>query len=116
MHSPHKDFHASAFGGHLGILRTYKRLNRLFEWTGLRKDVVQFIQACDSCQRNKTESRHPAGLLPPLPIPEQVWTEISMDFIMGLPRSNDKDTIMVVVDRLSKYAHFVALSHPCTAR
>ena len=64
--------------------------------------MVAFVRACDICQRNKNDTRAPAGLLAPLPIPEQVWTDISMEFIMGLPRSNGKEVIMVVVDRLSK--------------
>jgi hypothetical protein len=55
------------------------------------------------------------GLLQPLPIPSQRWEEVSMDFITGLPNSEGKSVIMVIVDRLTKYAHFCALSHPCKA-
>ncbi|KAL5751080.1 hypothetical protein ACOSP7_025683 [Xanthoceras sorbifolium] len=81
----------------------------------MRQRVRNFIRNCDVCQRHKVEQLAPAGLLQPLPIPKQIWEDISIDFIDGLPLSNGKSTIFVVVDRLSKYAHFIAISHPCTA-
>lgn len=65
--------------------------------------------------QNKYENTHPAGLLQPLPIPSQIWTDILIDFIEGLPNPNGYTFIMVVVDWWSKYAHFVPVSHPYTA-
>ena len=67
-------------------------------------------------QRSKTETQAPAGLLTPLPIPERVWEDVSMDFLSGLPKASEVDCVFVVVDRLSKYAHFMALCHPFSTK
>lgn len=66
------------------------------------------------CQRNKGETISPPGLLNPLPLPEKIWEEVSMDFIEGLPKSQGKMAILVV-DRYSKLAHFIPSQHPYTA-
>ncbi|TQE12665.1 hypothetical protein C1H46_001685 [Malus baccata] len=110
-----EEFHASLQGGHSGFLRTYKRLSRNFLWPGIRKDTKQFVAECTECQRQNIENIHPPGLLQPLPIPTGIWQDIAMDFIEGLPPSNGYTVILVVVDRLSKYAHFVPLKHPYSA-
>ena len=101
-----KEFHDSPIGGHTGYLRTYKRMTNLFYWDGMRRDIQAYVKACDICQRNKHSSLSPAGLLQPLPIPDEVWSDISMDFISGLPKSQHYDTIFVAVDRFTKYSHF----------
>jgi hypothetical protein len=74
----------------------------------MKKDVVDYIARCMECQKVKAKHRNPTGLLQPLPIPKKKWEVITMDFIIGLPRTNKKhDLIMVVVDKLAKVAHFV---------
>lgn len=108
-------FHADPVGGHSGVLVTLKKLETVLYWKGMRKQVKQWVRDCDICQRYKPDLSAYPGLLQPLPIPTQVWQEISMDFIVGLPMSKGKTIIMVVVDRLSKYAHFFPLSHPYSA-
>lgn len=77
--------------------------------------VKTHLQECQVCQRFKTDSMRPAGLLQPLPILDRVWIDVSMDFIEGLPSSNGYFVIMVIVDCLTKYAYFVAIKHPYTA-
>lgn len=74
------------------------------------------IHECDICQRQKYDTTTSPGLLQPLPIPYGDWTDICLDFIESLPKSHGKDVILVVVDRLSKYAHLLSLQHPYTSQ
>lgn len=108
--------HDSAIGGHSGTQATYQRVKKVFYWRGLKADVVQFVQQCATCQKAKSERTHPAGLLQPLPVSQGVWEDMTMDFIEGLPKSDGFDTILVVVDRFSKYSHFFPLKHHFTAK
>lgn len=101
--------------GHTGITRTLLRLSSNFYWPQMRKDVANFVAACLTCQQTKYSTQAPAGLLQPLPIPSQVWSHVTMDFITGLPMSQGKSVIMVVVDRLTKYTHIGSLPHHFTA-
>lgn len=74
------------------------------------------MRQCEVCQASKYDASFYPGLVQPLSIPEEVWVDISIDFITGLSKSHGKDVIFVVVDRLSKYAHFVPQTHPFTAK
>ena len=87
----------------------------MFYWPGMKEEVHKYIQSCNNCQLTKPELIPYPGLLQPLPIPKEAWNSISMDFITGLPKSEGKEVIMVVVDRLTKYSHFIPLSHPYKA-
>jgi transposase InsO family protein len=77
----------------------------------MKDDVITYVHSCTNCQMNKSEHTHTLGLLQPLPVHATPWTSISIDFVIGLPRSEGKDVIMVVVDRFTKSAHFIPLSH-----
>ncbi|XP_026378896.1 uncharacterized protein LOC113273377 [Papaver somniferum] len=104
--------HASAIGGNSGIQATYMRIKSYFYWPGMKKDLLTYVSSCEVCQRNKGNHQFPEGLLQPLPVPDQAWQHITMDFIEGLPMS-DRKTV-VVVDRMTKYNHFIGLQHSYT--
>jgi hypothetical protein len=107
-------FHSSALEGHSGTKVTYQRLKNHFAWKEIKQAVHEYIKQCPVCQQAKYTNSHPTGLLQPLPIPEGVWRDLSMDFVEGLPKSQGCNVILVVVDRLTKFAHFIPLKHPYT--
>ncbi|MCI15048.1 putative retroelement pol polyprotein, partial [Trifolium medium] len=85
--SPPSDVFAIKQGGHSGIRGTIARLTAAFAWPNLTKDVKLYIKECLTCQQNKYSTQKTPGLLQPLPIPSEVWHDISMDFITHLPPS-----------------------------
>ncbi|GJX02126.1 retrotransposable element Tf2 [Tanacetum coccineum] len=91
------------------------KLKVVFYWKGKNKSVREHVRVCAICQCYKPDLAPYPGLLQPLPIPTKIWTDISMDFIEGLPSSHGKSVILVIIDRLSKYGHFIPLSHPFKA-
>ena len=109
-------FHDSILGGHSGFLRTYKRMSGELFWKGMKAEVKRYVEECDICQRNKFKATKPAGVLQPIPIPDKILEDWTMDFIEGLPLAGGYNVIMVVVDRLSKYSYFLPLKHPYTAK
>jgi Reverse transcriptase (RNA-dependent DNA polymerase)/RNase H-like domain found in reverse transcriptase/Integrase zinc binding domain/Chromo (CHRromatin Organisation MOdifier) domain/Retroviral aspartyl protease len=106
-----KECHDSPACGHVGQSRTQNLVERRFWWPGLYTDVLEYVQTCDLCQRNKPTNQKPGGLLQPLPIPARRWESVSMDLITALPKTvSGKDAIVVFVDRLSKMTHFRAVT------
>jgi len=110
-----REFQATPMGGHSGVPVTLRRIKQLFVWKGMAKAVHRFVQSCVVCQQAKPDRAKYPGLLQPLPVPESAWQIISMDFIEGLPRSGRFNCILVVVDKFSRFAHFVPLAHPFSA-
>lgn len=101
-----KELHSE---GHVGRDRTLKLVTDSYFWPTLRRDVEWFLARCVTCQQGKGNATN-AGLYLPLPIPTQPWSDISMDFVLGFPRTqHGNDYIIDVVDRFSKMAHFI----PC---
>jgi hypothetical protein len=110
------ELHKRPYYGHPGYQKMITATRRQFYSPGMKKDIAEYLAKCIECQQVKAKHRHPARLLQPLPIPEWKWKTISMDFITGLPTSTKQnDTIMVVVDKLSKFCHFIPIKSTCKA-
>ncbi|WVZ70681.1 hypothetical protein U9M48_019324 [Paspalum notatum var. saurae] len=101
--------------GHEGAEKTLHRFRASFYSSRGHRRVREFIRGCFVCQHNKTEHLDPAGLLQPLPVPSEVWSDIAMDFVEGFPKVGGKSVVLTVVDRFSKYGHFIPLGHPYSA-
>jgi hypothetical protein len=103
-----REAHDSAYSNHPGSTKMYQDLKKRYWWYGMKRDVATHVALCDTCHRVKAEHQKPAGLLQQLKVPEWKWEEIGMDFIVGLPRTPaGYDSIWVIVDRLTKVAHFI---------
>jgi hypothetical protein len=103
--------HTSRYYIHLGSTKVYHDLRQQFWWTGMKHETTRYVSECDTCRKVKTDYMKPGGLLQTLSIPDWKWDDISMDFILGLPLTVRKcNSIWVVVDRLTKYAHFIHMN------
>ena len=102
--------HNSRYSIHPGSVKMYHDLKERYWWPGMKKDVNEWVQKCLTCQQVKAEHQKPYGQLQPLEIPVWKWEHITMDFITKLPRTQKgNDTIWVIVDRLTKSAHFLPM-------
>lgn len=111
-----KAHHDAMQAGHFGVDRTHELIARNFWWPKMRQDVKAYVASCPQCQRNKTSTQPPSGLLQPLQIPDTRWQVVTMDFITALPRTkHNHDAILVVVDKLTKMVHLCPTTDKCTA-
>jgi hypothetical protein len=104
-----QESHGGGLTGYFGVAKTLAILQGRFYWPHMKRDVKRICGRCVTCRQAKSKVQ-PNGLYTPLPIPSEPWIDISMDFVLGLPRTKrGRDSIFVVVDRFSKMAHFI----PC---
>jgi hypothetical protein len=104
------EMHNVPYAGRPGYQKTVAAIKSHYFWLGMKKEIAEYIARCMECQKVKYEHMHPTGLLQPLPISEWKWEVVTMDFITGLPKTRKQhDSIMVVVDKLTKATHFISL-------
>jgi hypothetical protein len=109
--------HLSKFSIHPGSTKIYQDLRQHFWWTRMKREIAKYVSECDTCQRVKASHLKASSTLQPLPIPSWKWEDISMDFIVGLPNTSQKhDSIWVIIDRLTKSAHFLPVQTTYTAK
>jgi len=102
--------HRSSLNIHPEATKMYQDLKRLFWWPGMKKEIAEFVYACLVCQKSRIEHQKPSGLMQPLFVPEWKWDNIFMDFVGALRKTMKRfDSIWVIVDRLTKSAHFVPI-------
>ena len=98
-----EEAHSSAYAMHPSSTKMYHTLREHYWWKGMKKEIVDFVSRCLTCQQVKPEHQKPAGKIQPLPIPVWKWDKITMDFVTGLPRTRRQhNAIWVIVDRLTK--------------
>ncbi|KAL4346647.1 hypothetical protein GQ457_17G011550 [Hibiscus cannabinus] len=103
-----REAHSIPYAMHPGGDKMYRNLKERYRWIGMKKDISDYVARCLTCQQVKAEHQHPSGLLQPIRIPEWKWERITMDFVTGLPLTpSKKDSVWVIVDRLTKSAHFI---------
>ncbi|CAN6712632.1 unnamed protein product [Malus baccata var. baccata] len=100
--------HCSAYAMHPGGTKMYHTIRPFYYWPGMKREIADYVSRCIICQQVKAERKKPFGRMQPLPVPQWKWENITMDFVYKLPRTrNGFDGIWVIVDRLTKSAHFI---------
>jgi hypothetical protein len=103
--------HTTRYSIHPGSTKMYHDLRQQCWWTRMKREAAHYAFECDTCRKVKADYMKPGGLLQWLSIPEWKWDDISMDFIVGLPTTGLQfDSIWVIMDRLSKSAHFIPIN------
>jgi len=108
--------HEPPQAGHGGTAKTTELINRRYYWPKIREDIKRFIKNCDTCQRTKVVRHSPYGLLQSNEALDRPWKSIAMDLITDQPKSERYDTILVVIDWLTKMSHFIPCSKDLDAR
>ena len=105
-----REFHFSRFTLHPGGTKMYRDLRSQYYWSGMKRHIGNFVQRCLMCQQVKAEHQSPEGLLQPLEVVKWKWEHVMMDFVTHLPRTSRRhDAVWVIVDHLTKSAHFLAI-------
>ncbi|WMV41605.1 hypothetical protein MTR67_034990 [Solanum verrucosum] len=103
-----EEAHVSQYSIHPGATKMYRDLREISWWNEMKRDIENFVARCSYCQQVKAEHQGPGGLTQDIDIPTWKWEEVNMDFVVGLPRTRwQHDSIWVIVDRLTKLAHFL---------
>ena len=102
--------HNTPLAGHPGFHKMYSYIRRHFVRPRIREDILDFVRSCPECQTTKPRHDKPYGVIMPIEPPQEPWSDISMDLITGLTKSNNCTAILVVVDRFSKMAHFIPIN------
>ncbi len=110
------EHHDTPYSGHRGVEKTIELVSRHFAWATLKQDVEAYVRSCDACQRHKSSTQRPAGLVQPLPVPRRPWERIGVDLWVKLPRSpRGHDSVLVVTCHFSKYVRLLPVSESLTA-
>ena len=101
---------------HGGYTKSYNRITSIYYWPRMSRDIKKYVGTCDICQKTKPRRHTPVGMLQPIPIPSQLFEIVTMDFIPELPECEGYDNVLVIVDKLIKYAIFIPPTTAITER